>query len=489
MREALPSLETVVHVPYAGGDGDALPGRSRWDELLGEPGPLEFDPLPFAHPLYVLFSSGTTGLPKAIVHGHGGILLEHLKNHGLSWDMQPGDRLQWFTTTAWMMWNALVSTLLLRASIVMIDGNPGYPDLASSGGSPRRRGRRCSGSAPRSSLACRKEGVEPGRDFDLSSLRSLGVAGSPLPVEGFEWIYDQLGPRACSSTTAAAEPTSAPASSRAIRCCRSTPARSPGAASPSTRLRSTSDGKPVVGELGELVIRQPMPSMPVALLERPRRLALPRRVLRPLPRRLAPRRLDHVHRARQLGDHRPLRRDAEPRRRAARDERAVLGRRGDRGGARQPRRPPGGVGRAAALRRPARRASSSTTRCASASPARCATALSPRHAPDAIVAVPAIPRTLTGQEARAAGQADPHRHRRRRGRQPRRARRPRRDRAVRRLRPHGTCSRPRSRSWFTESTVRSRAVLDGGPAERLPDGSGRRPSRRSSPSPRACSRA
>ena len=123
IAKGLPTLEHVIHVGY----GDDAQG---WAELVSQPAEPAFDPVPFDHPLYVLFSSGTTGLPKPIVHGHGGILLEHVKNLGLGWDLKPGGRILWFSTTAWMMWNALVSGLLLRSSIVMIDGDPAWPDLS-----------------------------------------------------------------------------------------------------------------------------------------------------------------------------------------------------------------------------------------------------------------------------------------------------------------------------------------------------------------------
>ena len=265
VRAGLPSLHSVVHVQYGGND---LAGTVPWAELVAEAGPLEFDPVPFDHPLYVLFSSGTTGLPKAIVHGHGGILLEHLKNHGLSWDLRPGDRLMWFTTTAWMMWNALVSVLLLRASIVMIDGNPGYPDLSYQWQLAEETRATFMGLSPAFTMSCRKDGLEPGRRFDLSAIRTVCEAGSPLPPEGYVWLYDQLGPDLFLNVgSGGTDVCSGLLSGYAIL-----PVYAGEITAPCLGVDAAAfdlDGNPVVDELGELVIRRPMPSMPVGFWNDP----------------------------------------------------------------------------------------------------------------------------------------------------------------------------------------------------------------------------
>jgi acetoacetyl-CoA synthetase len=268
VRAGLPSLRTVVHVPYAGGDGDELPDTVSWDALTAEPGPLEFDPVPFAHPLCVLFSSGTTGLPKPIVHGHGGILLEHQKNHALSWDLRRGDRLLWFTTTAWMMWNALVSTLLLRASIVMIDGNPVYPDLSFQWRLAEETGATFFGLSPAFTMACRKDGLEPGRQFDLSSVRMLCEAGSPLPLEGYEWLYRQVGPDVFLNVGSGGTDVC----TGIVQGYPILPVYAGEMSAPCLGVDAVAfdeQGERVVGELGELVIRRPMPSMPVAFWNDP----------------------------------------------------------------------------------------------------------------------------------------------------------------------------------------------------------------------------
>ena len=260
IRARLPTLEHVVWVPY----GDAtLPDALPWPELLAEPGPLEFEPVPFDHPIYVLFSSGTTGLPKAIVHGHGGQLLEHQKNQGLGWDLKPGARLLWFTTTAWMMWNALVSALLLRASIVMLDGDPTWPDLLEQWRLAEQLEATTMGVAPPYLMACRKAGLQPGRELDLGALRAFCTAGSPLPAEGYRYVYEQL-PQVCLINGSGGTDVC----TGIVSGCFALPVYEGEIAGRCLGVDAHAfdeQGNEVVGELGELVICKPMPSMPVAL--------------------------------------------------------------------------------------------------------------------------------------------------------------------------------------------------------------------------------
>jgi len=259
---ALPTVRAVVGVPVL---GLAMPADLTWTDLLAEPaGALDFACVPFDQPLWVVYSSGTTGLPKGLVHSQGGALLMGLAQNALQHDIRSGDRICWYASTTWIMWNAIVSGLLLGATIVLYDGSPLHPTpdrLWQLAASQRLTSL---GTSPGYLLACAKAGVQPGRDHDLSALRALGVTGSPLPASSFRWVYEQV--RAdlwlqviCGGTDfAAALVGDAPwlpvyageMSGRGLGC----------------HVEAwDADGRPLVDEVGELVVVTPMPSMPLQI--------------------------------------------------------------------------------------------------------------------------------------------------------------------------------------------------------------------------------
>ena len=276
---ALPGLEALVTVDYlgAGQPDDIGARRLGWAELAdlgGAPsGPLAFDEVPFDHPLWVLYSSGTTGLPKPIVHGHGGIVLEHLKAMCLHQDLDERDVFFWYTTTGWMMWNYLVGGLLAGTTIVLYDGSAVYPRTDTLWRLAASTGVTYAGTGAPYLLACMKEQLRQAAEHDLSRLRGVGSTGSPLPPEGFRWVYE-----AVASGSAAPAFILGSYSGGTDVCtgfvgpCPLLPVRAGVISGPclGARVEAYDEaGQPVIGEVGELVLTQPMPSMPVGFWNDP----------------------------------------------------------------------------------------------------------------------------------------------------------------------------------------------------------------------------
>lgn len=261
--EALGLQDRTIMLPYLDPQREVAEPMIAWSDFLADGStPLTFDRVGFEHPLWILFSSGTTGLPKAIVHGHGGVTLELLKLQGLQHDLGPPDTYFWYSTTGWVMWNLQVSGLLVGSTVVLYDGNPGSRELGDLWHTAIDFGATYFGVSAPFLMQCRKGGMVPSQLGDLSRIREIGSTGAPLPEEGFEWLYEQLGPNIrVNSTSGGTDVCTSFVGSAPVL-----PVRSGQIACRQLAVAVESwsaDGKALTDEVGEMVVTAPMPSMPV----------------------------------------------------------------------------------------------------------------------------------------------------------------------------------------------------------------------------------
>jgi acetoacetyl-CoA synthetase len=266
LQAALPTVRQTILIPLLAEEtAVSLPNTLTWSEAINGAAtavPLTFAQLPFDHPLWILYSSGTTGLPKPIVHGHGGIILEHLKEMILHMDLKPSDNFFWYTSTGWMMWNYLVGGLMSGGRIVVYNGSPAYPDMNGLWQLAAETGVTYFGTSAAFIHACLKAGIKPNEQFDLSRIRAVGSTGSPLSPEGFAWIYEAVNQDlALESFSGGTDLCTGFVGGVRLQPIYAGEIQAP---SLGAKVQAFNEaGEAVINEVGELVITEPMPSMPL----------------------------------------------------------------------------------------------------------------------------------------------------------------------------------------------------------------------------------